>query len=131
MHEILAPLYYAVEFDSLSPNEEVGDAVVRNVCSRTWVSGDAWALFGAVMRGLSKWYEWREPTTNSTTISSPFATHVNFNMPNGQVEVKPYTAPIVEACNRIQSNFLRSTDPVLWKHMQSAGIEPQIYGMYV
>ncbi|KAH0583932.1 hypothetical protein H2248_009520 [Termitomyces sp. 'cryptogamus'] len=131
MHEILAPLYYAVEFDSLSPIGGPDEADVREVCSNTWVAGDAWALFDSVMRELSRWYEWREPSPNAAPRNaiSPLTTHVNFNIPDGPLNIKPYTAPIVEACNRIQSTYLRTTDPQLYKHMQAAGIEPQIYGI--
>ncbi|KAF8077999.1 rab-GTPase-TBC domain-containing protein [Lyophyllum atratum] len=132
MHEVLAPLYYAVDSDSLPENgNSLEESEVREVCSRTWVAGDSWALFDSVMRGLCKWYEWREPPLNSRPreVSSALATHVNLDVPGGQLEIKPYIAPIVEACNRIQSDFLRTTDPLLWKHMQAAGIEPQIYGI--
>ncbi|KAG6889306.1 hypothetical protein C0995_001962 [Termitomyces sp. Mi166 len=131
MHEILAPLYYAVEFDSLSPDGSPDEADVREVCSKTWLAGDAWALFDSVMHGLSKWYEWREPPPDAapTNAISSLATHVNFNIPEGPLNIKPYTAPIVEACNRIQSTYLRTTDPQLYNHMQTAGIEPQLYGM--
>lgn len=58
MHELLAPLYYAVEYDSIS-EEAVGmvkSPVVQEVCSRSWVAADAWALFDAVMHGVSRWY---------------------------------------------------------------------------
>lgn len=131
MHEVLAPLYYAVEYDSLTQDANINDSEAREACSRTWVAADAWALFDSVMHSLSRWYEWREAPLNSTsrTISSPLSTHVHLNIPDGRLDVKPYVAPIVEACHRIQSNFLRATDPILWKHMQAAGIEPQIYGM--
>ncbi|RDB21320.1 TBC1 domain family member 5 [Hypsizygus marmoreus] len=132
MHEVLAPLYYAVDYDSLTQRESAdGDSELRETCSRMWVAADAWALFDTVMNGLSKWYEWREPPPNSTLggVSSPLARHVQLNIPDGQLGLRPYVAPIVEACNRIQSNMLRTTDPVLWKHMQSVGIEPQIYGI--
>ncbi|KAG5646643.1 hypothetical protein DXG03_002633 [Asterophora parasitica] len=134
MHEVLASLYYAVAYDSLpapQPGTALDNADVHEVCSRTWVAGDAWALFESVMSSLSKWYEWREQPQNPTSrhTSSLLATHVNLNIPDGQLEIKPYIAPIVEACNHIQFNFLRATDPLLWKHMQAAGIEPQIYGI--
>ncbi|KAG6820607.1 hypothetical protein H0H93_014523 [Arthromyces matolae] len=131
MHEILAPLYYAVEYDSISPREDFTESEVREVCSRTWVAGDAWALFVSVMRGLTRWYEWREPppNTNLRTTFNPLATHVNLNISDRPLENKPYTAPIVEACNHIQSTYLRTTDPALYTHMQSSGIEPQIYGI--
>ncbi|KAJ7109299.1 rab-GTPase-TBC domain-containing protein [Mycena epipterygia] len=128
MHELLAPLYYAVDYDSTEEHAElVNDPVLQEFSSRTWVAADAWALFEALMRGGSRWYEWQEPPAASRTNHSPFATHVN--IPAGPVDVKPYITPVVEDCNRIQSNLLRTTDPLLWKHMQAAGIEPQIYGI--
>jgi TBC1 domain family protein 5 len=129
MHELLAPLYYSVDYDS-TEEEAAGveeDPAIREFCSRTWVAADAWALFEAVMRGASRWYEWQEPPAASRANPSPFTTHVN--IPAGPVDTKPYITPVVEDCNRIQSNLLRTTDPLLWKHMQAAGIEPQIYGI--
>ncbi|KAJ6630714.1 rab-GTPase-TBC domain-containing protein [Mycena sp. CBHHK59/15] len=134
MHELLAPLYYAVDYDSLPDGSSTDDPAIREFCSRTWVAADAWALFEALMRGASRWYEWQEPPAASRGNLaafrgnfSPFATHVN--IPAGPVDIKPYITPVVEDCNRIQSNLLRATDPLLWKHMQAAGIEPQIYGI--
>ncbi|KAL1707767.1 rab-GTPase-TBC domain-containing protein [Schizophyllum commune] len=123
MHELLAPIYYAVDFDALSEDEPVTteDATLRELCSRTWVAADAWALFSAVMRGASQWYEWREPSLPSLPIQSTST--------NGKLELKPYVSPVVLACNRIQSTLLRSIDPLLWGKVQGAGIEPQIYGI--
>jgi TBC1 domain family member 5 len=73
-------------------------------------------------------YEWRESSTADSGLS-PLASHVQLNVPNRQLEVKPYVAPVVEACQRLQSEYLKNVDPLLWKSMQAAGIEPQIYGM--
>jgi TBC1 domain family member 5 len=132
MHELLAPLYYAIDFDSIPEDgsSELGIADIREFCSRIWVAADAWTLFIAVMRGVSRWYEWRDaPSQTAGSISSPFARHVILDDANGQLDTKPYVAPIVEVCNRIQSSLLKSVDPSLWKSMQCAGIEPQIYGM--
>ena len=127
MHEILAPLYFSVDHDSIPQDANLGTPELRELCSRLWVAADAWALFNHVMRGLSKCYEWREPPKDSL---SPLASHVHLSVPH-TVEIKPYVAPIVEICSQIQSELLRLTDPLLWKNMQAAGIEPQIYGMYV
>ncbi|KAJ7063222.1 RabGAP/TBC [Mycena amicta] len=125
MHELLAPLYYAVDLDSV---EHSTDSSLEELCARTWVAADAFALFTAVMKGASRWYEWQEPPAASRQVpASPFATHVH--IPVGPVEAKPYVTPVVEDCNRIQHALLRMTDPLLWKHMQAAGIEPQIYGI--
>ncbi|THU99309.1 RabGAP/TBC [Dendrothele bispora CBS 962.96] len=139
MHELLAPLYYAVDVDAVADGEpdSVHDPVAVEICSRTWVAADAWILFEAVMRSVSPWYEWREPADVSGPSSSsnskvPLSNHVHLNNPpppNGRLEIKPYITPIVQACNNIQSNLLRTIDPALWKHLQSTGIEPQIYGI--
>ena len=129
MHELLAPLYYAVDYDSISDNTNLEDLGLKEMCSRTWVAADAWALFLSVMHGVSRWYEWREGEhADSATKPSLFANHVQLN-PDGKVDLKPYVAPIVQTCNHIQGNLLRSVDPILWKKLQGAGIEPQIYGM--
>jgi TBC1 domain family protein 5 len=132
MHEILAPLYQAVDYDSISQDEETNglDPTMLELCSKVWVTADAWTLFEAVMRGVSRWYEWREPPVTQNASTSPLHSHVHFHVSGESNEIRPYVAPIVETCNRIQSSFLKSVDPLLYKKMLAAGIEPQIYGMY-
>lgn len=126
MHELLAPLYYAVDYDALSEDEPatVEDAPLREMCSRTWIAADAWALFNAVMRGTSQWYEWREPPLPLSPAGPTHATTTH-----GKLELKPYVSPVVLSCNRMQNTLVRSVDPLLWNKIQSAGIEPQIYGI--
>ncbi|KAH9915807.1 RabGAP/TBC [Epithele typhae] len=70
MHELLAPLYYAIDYDCLAEDSDA-EAEVKEFCARPWVAADAWLLFDV-------WYEWQEGKTHA---------------------------------------------------MQSAGIEPQIYGI--
>ncbi|KAI0781376.1 hypothetical protein BD413DRAFT_600742 [Trametes elegans] len=128
MHELLAPLYYAIDYDSI-PTEDSSDvdASLRDFCAHPWVAADAWLLFAAVMKSAGRWYEWQEGKSQSEP--SPLPSHVQLNVSAESARVKPYVAPIVEACNRVQSVFLKGVDPELWKAMQSAGIEPQIYGI--
>ncbi|KAI0072713.1 hypothetical protein K474DRAFT_1650559 [Panus rudis PR-1116 ss-1] len=127
MHELLAPLYYAVDYDSIPEDAyDIHDPTLKEFTSRLWVSADAWALFEAVMHGAGRWYEWKEGKTSYE--KSPFAAHVQVNMSSDN-SMKAYVAPIIEACNRVQSVYLKSVDPELWRHMQGAGIEPQIYGI--
>ncbi|KAI6101451.1 rab-GTPase-TBC domain-containing protein, partial [Pisolithus croceorrhizus] len=118
MHELLPPLFYAIDFDSVPEAHEVfeTDSLFAEFCSRSWVAADSWALFSAIMQKVFQWYEWREPA-----LPPPAAL--------GPVNLKPYVPPIVEACNRIQGNLLKSVDPTLYEAMQGAGIEPQIYGL--
>ncbi|KAI8999038.1 rab-GTPase-TBC domain-containing protein [Trametes punicea] len=128
MHELLAPLYYAVDYDSI-PADVDGDVdpALKAFCAHEWVAADAWLLFTAVMKGAARWYEWQEARTQPE--SSLLPSHVQLNVGADDARLKPYVAPIVGACNRIQSVFLKGVDPELWKAMQSAGIEPQIYGI--
>ncbi|KAJ3772334.1 rab-GTPase-TBC domain-containing protein [Lentinula raphanica] len=126
MHELLAPLYYAVEVDSLISTNEVQPSIME-LCPRAWVAADAWILFDSVMRYASRWYEWQEnPSTQA--LPSPLTNHIQLN-PDGQAQLRSYVAPIVQDCNQIQSTLLRTTDPLLWRHLQSSGLEPQIYGI--
>ena len=130
MHELLAPLYHAVDFDSILDEDNSGVGPdVREFCSRTWVAADAWSLFSLVMRSAGRWYEWQETKALSASkTTSPIPSHVHLSA-TPDVVLKPYVAPIIEACNRIQSTLLKSVDPQLWRSLQSSGIEPQIYGM--
>lgn len=129
MHELLACLYYALDYDSLpADTADTDDEALKDFCSRPWVAADAWTLFTAVMQGAGRWYEWQE-RKSATSEKQPLASHVQMNLAGDPNSVKPYIAPIVQACNRVQSILLKSVDPELWKRLQSSGIEPQIYGM--
>lgn len=124
MHELLAPLYYAVRYDAMQEGHDEQYKALSEICSAEFTAADSWALFELVMDGVHRWYEWRE----SIDTPSPFINHAIPEGPNG---IMPFIAPIVQACNHIQSNMLRACDPFLYQSMQKAGIEPQIYGMYV
>ncbi|KAF7967824.1 hypothetical protein HWV62_32940 [Athelia sp. TMB] len=129
MHELLAPLYHAVDYDSIPEDADTKDPQLKELCSRTFVAADAWALFLAVMKGVSRWYEWREPDAAAIDGGYSLLTnHVQLNA-DGKVDLKPYVAPIVQDCNHLQGTLLRTIDPILWKKLQSTGIEPQIYGI--
>ncbi|KIY69993.1 RabGAP/TBC [Cylindrobasidium torrendii FP15055 ss-10] len=126
MHELLAPVYYAVYNDGVSP-KQVQDSKLVDLCHEDWVAADSWALFDTIMRGVGRWYEWQEPAAPPKDMS-PLSHHVNLTA-EGRVELKAYVTPIVQTCNHIQESMLRTTDPHLWQRLQSTGIEPQIYGI--
>jgi len=141
MHELLAPLYHAVAFDALPQEEDINaDIPLKDLCSSLWVAADAWALFEAVMRGVSRWYEWQEPPDLS--LPPPFVAtrprDIRSSLPaclhldtkgNSQGGMGAYIAPIVRTCNIIQGTMLRTIDPQLFDAIQGTGLEPQIYGM--
>ncbi|TFK29890.1 RabGAP/TBC [Coprinopsis marcescibilis] len=130
MHELLAPLYYAVNFDAVGEHASV-EHELREICSRDWVAADAWALFDAVMDGVSSWYEWREPDPRLVLQEQqgPLSGHVNLVIPDGRHGIQAWVAPIVKTCNYIQNDLLKKVDPNLWAALQKAGIEPQLYGI--
>ncbi|KAF8334135.1 rab-GTPase-TBC domain-containing protein [Cantharellus anzutake] len=124
MHELLAPLLYAIDFDSLkcSVSQPEENEVLAEFCDRTWIAADAHALFSIIMNGIGAWYEWREPTHKqpiSQTIPGSFE----------PISMKPWVAPIVEACRAIHSDYLQHSDPALWSALQNSQIEPQIFGI--
>lgn len=128
MHELLAPVFLAVDFDSIADDEsEALESDTKEFCSRTWIAADSWALFRIVMSGVSTWYEWREP--QPTALPPHLETQFRHGPADNQGDLRPYVAPIVLTCQRLQSDMVKSVDPVLWQSMQKAGIEPQIYGM--
>ncbi|KAG8885225.1 hypothetical protein FRB98_001907 [Tulasnella sp. 332] len=120
MHELLAPIFYIVDYDSLlsSDSASSSSAEAREFCDRTWVNADSWCLFEFVMRSAGEWYEWQEPSIGGGAVAS------------GPMHTEQYVPPIVRICNSIQVDYLRPVDPALWARLQEVGIEPQIYGMY-
>ena len=134
MHELLAPIYHAVDLDSLSNTSSVqtGNEELQELCAREWVPADAWALFSRLMEGMGTWYEWREPTPPALPahLSSQYR-HGPEAQSQGQGQVTTYIAPIVLACQKLQAQMLKSVDPLLWSSLQKSGVEPQIYGMCV
>lgn len=119
MHELLAPLLYAIDFDSLDPTFASSsniDPELAELCDPNWMAADAHALFSIIMANVSSWYEWQEPPTSLVPA-------------DGQVEIKPFIAPIVTICNQIHGQYLRKSDPALHAKLKESQIEPQIYGM--
>ncbi|KAG8966039.1 hypothetical protein FRC03_012615 [Tulasnella sp. 419] len=117
MHELLAPIFHAVDYDSLEGLQEQGDyaEVTKDFCDRTWVAADSWALFCMIMKYAGTWYEWQEPSRPSS--------------PRGQLDTTAYAAPIVRICNEITSDLLRTVDPALYSKMSQIEVEPQLYGI--
>lgn len=119
MHELLAPLLYAIDFDSVdsvaSPTSSTSDQLYE-LCSQEWIAADAHALFEVIMSNIGAWYEWQEPPKPRLQA-------------DGQLDLRPYVAPIVSTCHEINDKYLKTCDPALWSALQRSQIEPQIYGM--
>ncbi|CAE6393024.1 unnamed protein product [Rhizoctonia solani] len=113
MHELLAPVLWALDYDSLDGKGQGQDAEMFDFLSRDYVPADAWAIFSRIMEGVGSWYEWREPKPAATGGPSP----------------TPWVAPINEICSKIGGEYLAACDPALYAQMSELGIEPQMYGI--
>ncbi|KAG8745299.1 hypothetical protein FRC10_008315 [Ceratobasidium sp. 414] len=114
MHELLAPILWALDYDSLE-KAEGDDAEMKEYVAREYVPADAWAMFSRVMDGAGEWYEWREPIPIDTGNTTPTKA--------------PWVAPINTLCAKIGNEYLRVCDPHLATRLGELEIEPQMYGI--
>lgn len=62
MHELLASIYLVVDSDSLDRwTSSVQENDILDICDRTWVAADAWALFEVMMQGMNTWCVFHVP----------------------------------------------------------------------
>lgn len=107
MHEILAPILWVVERDSIELGESsktLGeDSLVKAVFDAEYIEHDAFALFGQVMQSAKNFYE---QTTTSGREN-----------------------PMVARSRRIFNEMLSMVDSRLAKHLDNIEIVPQIFLM--
>ncbi|CAE6472089.1 unnamed protein product [Rhizoctonia solani] len=113
MHELLAPVLWALDYDSLDGKGHAQDAEMFDFLSRDYVPADAWAIFSRIMEGVGSWYEWREP--KPTVTGGPPST--------------PWVAPINETCSKIGGEYLAACDPALSARMNELEVDPMMYGI--
>jgi hypothetical protein len=113
MHELLAPMLYLYERQALSADEAAGvDATTRSdgvpsyapLLAKRHVEADAFTSFAALMSASRDWF-----------VAKPAAAGA------------PRSNAVVERCQHVQSNFLRSRDPELCAYLESLRVEPQLY----
>ncbi|QSZ34925.1 hypothetical protein DSL72_007787 [Monilinia vaccinii-corymbosi] len=123
MHEILAPILWVVEQDSIDPEDIAGDAigsetdssdlVMKQCLDRTFIEHDAFTLLSLVMRSAKSFYELGDPDQTKP--------------PNGIGTPQNGASPIVERSKRIHEVYLARLDPQLAKHLTNIEILPQIF----
>lgn len=131
MHEILAPIFQAVDQDSL----EGGDSLAAVVLAREFVQHDAWTLFSAVMKAAVTYYEptpsvplplARRATTSATTsLTLNHAAGSTSSAPGAEAQV--LVQPVVAVAIRVHDVLLRGIDPELHAELEELGIEPQLF----
>ncbi|KAK9470194.1 rab-GTPase-TBC domain-containing protein, partial [Dipodascopsis tothii] len=105
MHELLAPIYWAVARDAVDVPAEPApeDAPMLAMLAAEHVEADAYALFAHVMRHAAAWY--------------------------GAPAKPGALPPITLKSKRIQDVYLRNIDPELERHLRVLAVEPQLWGI--
>lgn len=114
MHELLAPILWVVDRDSVerrkgSSNEVVDnkdDAQMLDLLDHKFLEHDSFTLFLAVMQTARIYYEHGETRTA-----------------NGDVDV----IPIVSRCQYLHTEALMIIDHELAEHLQAVDVLPQIF----
>lgn len=125
MHEILAPILWAVEHDSINlgdihgnktePVTDSSESIMKKCLDRSFIEHDAFTLLSLVMRSAKSFYELGDPDLK--------------NIPNGMGTPQNGASPIVDRSKRIHEVYLARVDPQLAKHLTDIEILPQIFLM--
>ncbi|KAI8575634.1 hypothetical protein K450DRAFT_260766 [Umbelopsis ramanniana AG] len=139
MHELLAPIFLVLNTEGVDIGDGslVGPAdsstkLMAQVLDKKFLEHDSYALFDRLMSGAKKWYEFNDEVSTRLTPAKKKELDLIDPMGLGGTEKTVPAAqltPIVKSCRRIQHQLLRSTDPALYQHLESLGIEPQLYGI--
>ncbi|KAL1600780.1 hypothetical protein SLS60_007168 [Paraconiothyrium brasiliense] len=105
MHEILAPLLWVIERDSVDtagPNEEVDQGMV-DMLDSNYMEHDTFTLFSLIMQTAMSFYAPADPDSPSQET------------------------PMLARCSRIFERYLPKADPELASHLVKLEIVPQIF----
>lgn len=121
MHELLAPILWAVERDAVDVGERSsgngGDEVLKTALDSSFIEHDTFTLFGLVMQTAKTFYD---PATEAGLRNAT-------PKPRGR-PVESESAIIIR-CRRIFGTLLPQVDPALASHLEELEISPQIFLM--
>ncbi|KAI3175595.1 hypothetical protein DTO039G3_2753 [Penicillium roqueforti] len=113
MHELLAPILWAVDRDSVKPhpegldaNKDTSEGLMLEMLDAQFVEHDSFTLFLSVMQTARLYYE-----------------HGETRSANGQMDV----IPIVDRCHYLHKEALAIIDHELAEHLEAVDILPQIF----
>lgn len=132
MHELLAPLLWTVDFDSLSSATAPSDSLPHLVLSADYIEHDTWSLYSSLMKSAQTLYDHtpsvplpvdNKASASTTSLTLAHSGGSNSNTTSSTVLVQP----IVGTAIRIHDQLLKTIDHELWSKMEELGIEPQIF----
>ncbi|KAJ5385102.1 hypothetical protein N7517_003013 [Penicillium concentricum] len=113
MHELLAPILWAVDRDSVKPhsggpdaNKDKSEGLMLKLLDAQFVEHDSFTLFLSVMQTARIYYE-----------------HGETRSANGQMDV----IPIVDRCHYLHKEALAIIDHELAEHLEAVDVLPQIF----
>lgn len=122
MHELLAPILWAVERDSVEiPGKvyEARTAVIQNMLDSQFIEHDTFTLFARIMQTAKGFYD---PSVDRVVQRGP---------KGSKSRIAENESPILVRCRRIFSDLLPRVDPGLSSHLAELDITPQIFLLYV
>ncbi|KAJ1980425.1 hypothetical protein H4R34_002459 [Dimargaris verticillata] len=143
MHEILAPLWLAVDEDSVdhaasAPHTLAGDeaTAVLAALDAKFAEHDAFILFCRVMQVIAPWFETSDSPLPRTDVarsrqaqSPPSGGHILRSLQRLKVAEVSRSAPVLAKSHDFFHRLLKTIDPPLYQHLVTLDIEPQLYGI--
>ncbi|KAM3579718.1 hypothetical protein VKS41_007802 [Umbelopsis sp. WA50703] len=136
MHELLAPIFLVLNTDYIDAGDMVGPTdsttkLLAQVLDSKFIEHDLYILFDRLMASAKKWYEFNDEVPKRPPSWKKKEHDLVDPLDLGEQKTAPSAqlTPIVKSCRRIQHYLLRNTDPVLYQHLETLGIEPQLYGL--
>ncbi|CAO3640253.1 unnamed protein product [Mucor hiemalis] len=133
MHELLAPIYWVLALESLDLGNididytDPDSKLLTQVLDSAFVEHDAYTLFDRLMTYGKSWYEFNDDVPSRQKQSNSKSDIMSSNVPKPTDSAR--LNPVVMICHRIHHQYLRTVDPILYKHLENFGIEPQLYGI--
>ncbi|KAJ1953459.1 hypothetical protein IWQ62_005985, partial [Dispira parvispora] len=156
MHELLAPLWKVIDEERVdlshtewwtqdplgTPNTRstpsAEEAVLQALDVR-FTEHDTFTLFCRLMRTAQPWFEINEVAQNASArlqrrgAASSRAGDRQGRMVESLKHLKiaelSRATPILACCNNVYHGLLKTVDPEYYQHLESVGVEPQLFGM--
>jgi len=147
MHELAAPLLYTLWIDCENCKEERSksfeserekaiQSCFEKVLDKSFLEADLFFLFERIMRDLEPMFRVGRLRMTEKEIKGAKQDLKRRNIQGRELELFTEStskdtelAPVLKLCNRIQGELLQQVDGVLSTHLETLGIEPQMYGL--
>ena len=124
MNELLAPIVLTVFRDNRSASWQ--DGLLGELLDRHFAEHDIWALLNKLMAVMAPFFA---KIDNSKPHMRPWAQDNNDLLFPTAPPTPSLQSPILLKCHHIHHTLLAQHDPLLYKHLNSQDVQPQLYGL--